>query len=155
MLLCGLLQQSQAKDTAAAVQLELPNIDGSRFVRMSDFVERPLLLNFWSSDCPPCLQEMPFLQQAAQRNPRVQFLGIAAQDAATARRFLVRQPPMPYLQLLAPQDSSGLLRRFGNAHGALPYTVLLNAQHQICQTRVGAVDAAWLDAALSACAAGR
>jgi hypothetical protein len=36
--------------------------------------------------------------------------------------------------------------------GALPYTVVLNGGHQICATRLGELDAAWLAAAMVDCA---
>ena len=151
LLLSCALGHGYAGDLGKPMQLELPQADGSRFVRLSDFAPQPLLLNFWSSDCPPCLQEMPLLQQSARLHPAVQFLGIAAQDPAAAHRFLARQAPMAYPQLLAPLETAGIMRRFGNAAGALPYTAVLSTSHQICQTHVGAVDANWLNAALAAC----
>jgi len=155
LLLCCVLVQGHAKDLGAPMQLELPDADGSRFVRLSDFAARPLVLNFWRSDCPPCLQEMPLLQQAARRYTDAQFLGIAAQDPLAAHRFLIRQAPMAYPQLLAPLETSGIMRRFGNVAGALPYTVVLDVRHQMCRTHVGAVDAAWLETALAVCAPSR
>lgn len=34
--------------------------------RLSDFAGRPILLNFWSAECPPCVQEMPSLELLAR-----------------------------------------------------------------------------------------
>ena len=32
-------------------------------VKLSDFIGKPIVLNFWASWCPPCKSEMPHLQQ--------------------------------------------------------------------------------------------
>ena len=109
-----------------------------------------LVVNFWASWCPPCVEEMYLLNQQAQQLPAVKFIGIATEEAAKANRFLARYPA-GYLQLGAPLASEGLMRRFGNKTGALPYTAVLNPQRQLCQTKTGLLDAQWLAQALSAC----
>lgn len=135
---------------AAPMAFELAMIDGSKFVRLADYSGKPVLLNFWGSECPPCLKEMPLLSSESKQHPAVQFLGIAVDDRASAIRFLGRYPSN-YPQLVAPKSPEVLMRRFGNALGALPYTVVLNAQHQICTTHLGEVDAHWVEAAFISC----
>lgn len=137
---------------AAPLSFELPLLDGSQFVQLADFAGRPVLLNFWGSDCPPCVKELPVLFAQAARHPGVQFLGIAVDQRANAARFLARLQPS-YPQLIAATQPEVLMRRFGNKAGALPYTLVLDARHQPCATRLGEVDAAWIAAAVQACAA--
>ena len=132
------------------MRLELARLDGSAFVRLSDFNGKVVVLNFWRSDCPPCVAEMPVLSEFSQAHAEVPVIGIATEEASRARRFVDRYR-IAYLQLSAPAQSDGLLRRFGNATGALPYTVVLNAQHRICLSKVGAVDTQWLKTALGRC----
>jgi thiol-disulfide isomerase/thioredoxin len=134
------------------MRLELARLDGTAFVRLSDFAGKVVVLNFWRSDCPPCVAEMPLLSGFSQANADVTVIGIATEEASRARRFVERQR-ITYLQLNAPAQSAGLLRRFGDASGALPYTVVLDTQHRICASQVGAVDAAWLQVAPGRCKA--
>lgn len=135
-----------------ALGFELPRLDGSAFVRLDDYRGRPVLLNFWSSDCPPCVAEMPLLFEQARRHPGLSFLGIAIDQRAAATRFLAQRAPT-YPQLIALQAPDVLLRRFGNRRGALPFTVVLDAQHRPCRSRAGEVEATWIDAAVRACGA--
>jgi thiol-disulfide isomerase/thioredoxin len=130
---------------------QLPMLDGSRFVQLADFGSRPVVLNFWGSECPPCVKEMPLLFSMSQDYRSVQFLGVAVDDRASAVRFLARLAPA-YPQLIASTQPEVLMRRFGNKLGALPFTVVLDAQHRVCVSRLGEVDAPWLSGALAGCA---
>jgi thiol-disulfide isomerase/thioredoxin len=139
---------------AAPPQLafELPRLDGLAFVRLADYAGRPVLMNFWGSECPPCVHELPMLFAQAERYPAMQFIGIAVDRRASASRFLAQLQPS-YPQLLAPTQPEVLMRRFGNKSGALPFTVVVDALHEVCASRLGEVDAAWIAAAVQACGA--
>ena len=141
------LCQAQSQGT---LQLELPSLDGSAFIRLDHFVGKPLVLNFWSSDCPPCIAEMPVLFQEALQYPQAQFLGIAIEDRRRAAKFLERHK-VTYPQVFALPETDGIMRRFGNPKGVLPYTVVLTKNHQICQMKSGMIDATWLQSALANC----
>lgn len=134
--------------------LELPRLDGSAFVKLDDFAGRPVLINFWGSECPPCVAEMPRLFAAASRQGGLQFLGVAVDPRAAAARYIARRQPT-YPQLIATAQPEVLLRRYGNPMGALPYTVVVDAQHRVCASHLGEVDDAWIDAAAQACGAER
>jgi thiol-disulfide isomerase/thioredoxin len=134
------------------MSLELPTLDGTAFVRLDDYTGKPVLLNFWGSECPPCVKELPLLFAQAPRHAGMAFLGIAVDQRSAASRFLARQQPS-YPQLVAPAQPEVLLRRFGNKAGALPFTVVVDAQRRVCASRLGEVDAAWIAAAAQACGA--
>ncbi len=44
-----------------APDFQLNNLDGQS-VSLGDFRGKPVLVNFWTSWCPPCRSEMPFIQ---------------------------------------------------------------------------------------------
>lgn len=143
-------QTASSAPPAPAMQLELPTLDGGRFVSLRDFKAQPVLINFWGSECPPCAKEVPLLNTQAASHPAIPFLGIAVDERASALQFTARFKAS-YVQLWAPRQPEALMRRFGNKLGALPYTVVLDAQHRVCASRVGEVDANWLEEALGRC----
>lgn len=131
------------------LDFKLPTLDASRSVTLAA-LPGPVLLNFWSSDCLPCVRELPLLQAQSRRLSGLRFVGVAIDQGRRAAPF-ARQAGAAYLQLAAPGRQE-LLRQFGNPLGALPYTVVLNRAHQVCTTRLGAIDARWLAKAAQACA---
>jgi cytochrome oxidase Cu insertion factor (SCO1/SenC/PrrC family) len=71
-----------------APDFSLRSLDG-RTVSLTQFRGRPLILNFWYAGCPPCQQEMPLLQRAAQQNPGVTVLLVNYRDSADSARGFV------------------------------------------------------------------
>jgi peroxiredoxin len=49
------------KVTEAAPDFHLPTLDGN-LVRLADFKGKVIFLNFWATWCPPCIQEMPWME---------------------------------------------------------------------------------------------
>ena len=150
-LLLTLLCAAHASAQPQPMALDLPDINSTAFIRIADYAGKPLVINFWASDCPPCVVEMPTLFQLASKNPQIQYLGVAVDDRLKARRLLSRQT-ITYPQLLAPQNADGIMRRFGNPKGILPYTVVLDKSHRLCQSHQGAIDSGWLLRAMHLCA---
>jgi len=53
---------------------------------------RAVLINFWGVWCPPCLEEMPALQTAAEvADPQLQFLTVNVRDPMPRLRRYVQQ----------------------------------------------------------------
>jgi len=70
--------------------------DSGRTVAVPDFGGKVLVLNFWASWCPPCVQETPSLSAfaAAYANKGVVVLGISVdKDEKAYRGFLQRFQP--------------------------------------------------------------
>lgn len=61
--------------------IELPCLGDGPSVNLSTLRGTPLVINVWASWCPPCIEEMPILTQAARELAgEVSFIGIDYQD---------------------------------------------------------------------------
>lgn len=79
-------------------ELNFKDIHG-RYVRLSDYRGKVVLVNFWATWCPPCKAEIPDLirLQREYGSAGLQVIGVTypPQDLATVRRF-VRSVKMNY-----------------------------------------------------------
>jgi thiol-disulfide isomerase/thioredoxin len=136
---------------AKPVEFQLATLDGRAFVKIADFPNRAVLINIWGTECPPCVEEAPLLNAQSRIYTNVQFLGIATDDRISSLRFASRLN-VRYPQVQAPMHPDGLLRRLGDLHGALPFTVVLDTEHRICASRLGKVDVEWIRSVVKVCA---
>lgn len=114
-------------------------LDGA-FVEASDFDGRPLLVNFWATWCAPCVREMPLLDAFAEAEAdRLAVLGIAIDEPGAVGAF-VEELGIGYPILVGTTDVMSTQRRFGNAAGLLPYTVLVDADGTIAWQHLGEVE---------------
>ncbi|HTN94295.1 MAG TPA: TlpA disulfide reductase family protein [Gallionella sp.] len=134
----------------APLDFELPTLDGKRFFRLSETHNRITVVNFWDTECPPCVREMPLLDKISKSRPDVLFIGATVSERNKARDFL-DDHPVSYLQLAKSPDPAEFLRRFGDPFGALPHTVVLGNDHSLCAMRTGEIDQDWIDSVLQHC----
>jgi thiol-disulfide isomerase/thioredoxin len=99
-----------------------------------------LVVNFWASWCPPCVEEMPTLdllqQEYLQQN--VLFVGIGIDSPSNIREFL-KSTPVSYPIVIGGLEGSSLSKQMGNAQGALPYTVIINQQGKAIYSKLGKI----------------
>jgi len=111
-----------------------------RTVSASDFDGQVWLLNFWATWCKPCVEEMPMLSQLQQdyADMGLRVIGIALDDPDRASEF-VADLDIDYAVLVGKTDVVLTGRRYGNATGMLPFSVLVDTAGIIRWSHLGAV----------------
>lgn len=118
-----------------AMEFDMP--DG-QVMKLSAFQGKPLVINFWATWCPPCIEEMPLLDVFYQQNSSNgwQVVGLAIDQPSRVRQFL-SQHAVSYPVGLAGLTGTALGTQLGNAQGGLPFTVVLDAQGGLKARKLG------------------
>jgi thiol-disulfide isomerase/thioredoxin len=109
---------------------------------------RPVFLNFWASWCIPCRNEMPDIDAAAAEHPGVFALGIATLDDPEAATEFADEIGVAYAIGF---DESAIKDELYPSVG-LPATFLIDGDGNIVGRRLGEVDAAWIEDAMTSLA---
>ncbi len=126
-------------DPAPSVRLDY--LDGGR-QELGELRGTPVLLNFWSSTCAPCVEEMPLFQAVSERaGDRLQVVGIDVIDTAEGAAEQLRRTGVTYRNADDPRGE--LFATFAGT--ALPRTVLLGADGTVLEMVGGALDESGLD----------
>lgn len=130
-------QSKAATDALWAMRFDTP--DGKPQA-MSSFRGKPLLLNFWATWCPPCVEELPLLDAfyREQKAKGWQVLGLAVDQPSMVRRWLQTRP-LSYAVGMAGLDGTELSKTLGNIAGGLPFTVVLGASGDLLVRKTGKV----------------
>lgn len=105
---------------------------------LASFAGKPLLVNFWATWCPPCVEELPLIDRFYQENKSKnwQVLGLAVDQPSAVRAWLQRTP-LSFPVALAGFGGTELSKSLGNLAGGLPFTVVFGASSQLLHRKSG------------------
>jgi cytochrome c biogenesis protein CcmG/thiol:disulfide interchange protein DsbE len=115
--------------------------DNGLTVSPASFGGRLLVLNFWATWCPPCIEEMPSLDRMQQqlKDAGVVVLGISVdEDEAAYKRFLERAR----VSFLTARDPAAQISSLYGTY-RYPETYVINQQGRVVQKIIGPTD--WTD----------
>ena len=130
-----------------APQASLPVLGGEAGGTLADYSGKVVVLNFWASWCPPCVDELPLLErtQARIESRGGTVLGVNYKDIPEDALALVHRFRLSYPNL---RDRDGeYAERYAST--AFPETFVIDRRGRIAARRRGPVDQRWLDEALA------
>ena len=83
---------------ALAVGFEMPNVTVTRLdsttIDLTALRGKPVVINWWQTFCPPCITEIPELNELVEKyaDRDVKFLAIAHNEIAELTPFLEKHP---------------------------------------------------------------
>jgi peroxiredoxin len=123
----------QVGDTAPEFTI---TTDNGRTVSRDNFGGKLLVLNFWATWCPPCVQEMPSLEQFSRDLAKegVVVLGISVDKDPNVYRGFLERASVSFLTARDPEQ------KINAAYGTFQYpeTYVINTQGRVLQKFIGA-----------------
>ncbi len=145
-LVTGMLVREHTREGGAAdhdtlpetrPDFSMPDMAGNQR-HISEWDGKIVLLNFWATWCPPCRDEVPLLIEAQERHgdAGLQVIGISLDErdkvAAFAEDFGINYP------LLVHRTAGiDIAREYGDQIGALPYSVIYDAEGRVLAGHTG------------------
>lgn len=115
-------------------------------VAMSRYKGKPLVVNFWARWCGPCRAEIPeLIKFRAQHKGKIEVLGIGIEDKAEPAKDFAKAYEMDYPVFVAKEKGISLMQALGNNKGGLPYTLFIDRNGQVFESKMGQIRQADLD----------
>lgn len=115
-------------------------------VSLSSLLDRPVILNFWATWCPPCRGELPEFQQAYETyGEQVRFLMVNLTDGVSETVDSVTEfvQENGYSFPVYFDTEGSAVQAYGLS--AIPVTVAVGQDGRIVWSQVGAIDAETLE----------
>ncbi len=142
------LSERSADPLQTLPDFRLNDLDGREIAR-NTWAGKVLVLNFWATWCPSCVDEIPLFirTQDALQDAGVQFVGIAVDRVEDVRAF-VAEYPLNYPILIADSEMIALSKRLGNRLEVLPFTVIFDRRGRRVHSQIGELEPEELQAQL-------
>ena len=134
------LRQRRPKPVAigdAAPSFSLPGLDSGP-IALRDYHRKVVILNFWATWCPPCVEETPSLVKFAEemRGKNVQVIGVSVDQNRNAVDKFAEDFHVPYPIALDPDQT--VSSRYGTFK--FPETYILDRNGRVADKIIGAAN---------------
>lgn len=139
VLVAGLLAYTTLFSKDRAPEVQYTSIGGQQ-LSTSSLKGKVVLVNFWATSCPGCVEEMPEIKKMYQQYAPRGFETVAvamSYDPPNYVKTYVEKNQLPFFVALDPQGS--IAKAFGEIQLA-PTTLLIDKQGHIIKRYVGVMD---------------
>jgi cytochrome c biogenesis protein CcmG, thiol:disulfide interchange protein DsbE len=112
--------------------------DSGKTITRSNFGGKVLVLNFWATWCPPCIEEMPSLNQFAMtmKDKGVVVLGVSIDRNEKAYKSFVQRAQLAFPTALDPE--ANISSEYGSFKW--PETYIIDSSGTVRQKHIGPKD---------------
>ena len=124
----------------------LSDLDGKK-LSLGELRGRPVIVNFWASDCAPCIDEFPLLSSAAaaHRGEGLAVVGIVVGDTSHAARDFLTRLGATWPSAMDPGDK--VARQYGII--GPPDSFFIDRDGIVVSRHIGPLDAAEMERRLA------
>jgi peroxiredoxin len=124
-------------------EFSLPDLEGNQHT-LAQYKGKWIIINYWATNCPPCLTEIPELEDfhSRHRDKDAVVLGVNYEDVKLSwLKDFIQSVKMTYPVLLAEPDA---VTPFGSIM-MLPTTIIVSPEGRLMGLQRGAITAEMLD----------
>lgn len=126
-------------------EVRVATLDDRQVWLNREYLGQPLVVNLWATWCPPCVREMPLLEDAQQKWPDVAFVTVNQGDDKEMVLQFIAEQGLNLSDML--MDYNSTLSNEINSF-ALPTTLFFNRDGMLIDSHVGEFSAARLQQAV-------
>lgn len=106
---------------------------GNTLISIDDLKGKPTLVNFWFTSCPPCIAEIPMLNELRRRfADSVNFVAVTFESKAKVEKFL-QAHPFDFIQVV---DATRYIKELGVR--SYPLNIFVDKNGIVKEFKVGA-----------------
>ena len=123
-----------------APDFTLSTLTGDK-ITLSEFEGTPVVLNFWSTNCGFCVQELPYFEAVAkQGGGEITVIAIdVGESASRLQQFFGDYEPTMIVALDTSREVfSNYSKKYNNLRGSIPFTLFINSEGVIQYQQLGA-----------------
>jgi peroxiredoxin len=123
-----------------ALDFTLPTLTGAN-ITLSELKGTPVVLNFWSTCCPYCRQQLPYFDDVAQQSEGViKVIAINIYDSASEiQDFFGDYKPTMTIALDSNREVfTDYSLAYNNARGSIPFTLFIDSEGIVKYVKIGA-----------------
>ncbi len=101
---------------------------------IEDYIGKPLMLNFWGIDCPPCKEELPeFVKYYDKyKGEGLEIVSLNIDSTPEEQKAFLKTQPMPWV---TGYDKDGLFKKWG--YRGIPTTIFVDPTGTVIEIHLG------------------
>ncbi len=129
--------QAQSATVDSTTDLQLKTLDGESTSLKKLYQDKPVYLNFWASWCPPCVKEIPHIQNLQkQYGDKINFVAVTVDENPNDAKAFVKKTgiTMP----IYTGDIDTIAKTYDVS--AIPVSIIIGKGGKIIAKNVGGMD---------------